>query len=68
MSCLTLNIIAKHNVIGMIAKVRVNLTVTALSRVSWPQCHILSQVEAVAVTEEVSFTAVPANTPKASAV
>ena len=51
---------------GMMARVRVSLTVTALSKVAVPRSHMLSQVEAQAVTEEVSFTAVPANIPKAS--
>ena len=52
------------SVIGMIASVRVSLTVTALSSVSLPRFHMLSQVEAAAVTEEVSLMAVPANNPK----
>lgn len=51
---------------GMMARVRVSFTVTALSRVWLPRPHMLSQVEAAAVTEEVSFTAVPAKMPKAS--
>ena len=51
---------------GIIAKVLVSFTVTALSKVWLPRFHILSQVEAAAVTEEVSFTAVPAKIPKAS--
>ena len=50
----------------MIAIVRVNFTVTALSRVSEPRFHIASHVEAAAVTEEVSFTAVPAKIPNPS--
>ena len=50
----------------MIARVLVSFTVTALSRVSEPRLCILSQVEAHAVTEDVSFTAVPAKIPKAS--
>ena len=49
----------------MIANVLVSLTVTALSKVADPKCHMLSHVAAVAVTEEVSFTAVPAKMPKA---
>ena len=57
---------AKINVIGIIANVRVSFTVTALSNVAFPRFHILSQVAAAAVTEDVSFTAVPANIPKAS--
>ena len=61
-----LNHTDKNKVIGMIARVLVNLTVTALSRVSVPKFHKLSQVEAAAVTDEVSLTAVPAKIPKAS--
>ena len=57
---------ARTSVIGIIAKVLVSLTVTALSSVAEPRFHILSHVDAAAVTEEVSFTAVPANIPKAS--
>ena len=53
-------------VIGIIARVLVSFTVTALSRVCDPRCHMLSHVAAAAVTEEVSFTAVPAKTPKPS--
>ena len=53
-------------VIGMMASVLVSFTVTALSKVSLPRFHMLSQVAAAAVTEEVSFTAVPAKIPKAS--
>ena len=52
------------SVIGMIASVRVSLTVTALFNVSFPRFHMLSQVDAAAVTEEVSLIAVPANSPK----
>ena len=37
--------------IGMMARVRVNLTVTAVSSVADPKPHMLSQVEAAAVTE-----------------
>ena len=50
-------------VIGIIAKVRVNLTVLALSRVWLPSPHILSHVVAAAVTDDVSLIAVPANNP-----
>ena len=50
----------------MIAKVLVNFTITALSRVAVPKLCIVSQVEAVAVTADVSLTAVPAKMPKAS--
>ena len=53
------------SVIGMIASVRVSLTVTAVLSVSLPRFHMLSQVEAAAVTDEVSLIAVPAKTPKA---
>ena len=58
---------ARTRVIGMIASVLVSLTVTALSSVADPRPNIVSQVEAAAVTEEVSLTAVPAKIPKASA-
>ena len=51
---------ASPKVIGIMASVRVSFTITAFSSVAPPRCHILSHVE------EVSFTAVPANTPKAS--
>ena len=54
---------ARVKVIGIIARVRVNFTVTALSRVSVPSPNRLSQEEAAAVTEEVSFIAVPAKSP-----
>ena len=57
---------ARINVIGIIANVRVSFTVTALSKVEFPRFHILSQVAAAAVTDEVSLTAVPAKIPKAS--
>lgn len=57
---------ARHRVMGMMARVLVSFTVTALSRVAEPRFHMLSQVEAQAVTEEVSLTAVPAKIPKAS--
>ena len=49
----------------MIARVLVSLTVTALSKVAVPRLCMLSQVEAVAVTDEVSFTAEPAKIPNA---
>lgn len=48
------------------AKVLVSFTVTALSSVAEPRFHMLSHVAAVAVTEEVSLTAVPAKMPKGS--
>ena len=57
---------ARMSVIGIMASVLVSLTVTALSSVALPRFHILSQVEAAAVTEEVSLMAVPAKIPKAS--
>ena len=57
---------ARANVIGMIARVLVSFTVTALSNVSLPNPHMLSQVDAHAVTEDVSLTAVPAKIPNAS--
>ena len=57
---------ARASVIGIIAKVLVNLTVTALSRVAEPKLYILSHVAAAAVTDDVSLIAVPAKTPKAS--
>ena len=57
---------ASTSVIGIIARVRVSFTVTALSRVAEPRFHILSQVAAQAVTEDVSLTAVPAKMPKDS--
>ena len=59
---------ARTSVIGMIASVRVSLTVTAVSKVAEPKFHMLSHVDAAAVTEEVSFTAVPAKIPNASPV
>lgn len=49
----------------MIAKVLVSFTVTAVSRVREPRFHIVSQVDAAAVTEEVSLIAVPAKIPNA---
>ena len=54
---------ARARVIGMMASVLVSFTVTALSSVALPRFHMLSHVEAHAVTEDVSFTAVPANIP-----
>ena len=54
---------ARTSVIGIIASVRVSLTVTALSSVAFPSPHMLSHVDAQAVTEDVSFTAVPAKIP-----
>jgi len=48
------------------ASVLVSFTVTALFSVSLPRFHILSQVDAAAVTDEVSLIAVPAKIPKAS--
>jgi len=53
-------------VIGIMAKVLVNFTVTALSNVAEDRLYILSQVEAAAVTDEVSLIAVPAKIPKGS--
>ena len=50
----------------MIASVRVSLTVTALSSVAEPRWYRESHVDAVAVTEEVSLTAVPAKIPNDS--
>lgn len=57
---------ARQSVIGIIANVRVSFTVTALSNVALPKPYMLSQVEAQAVTDDVSFTAVPAKMPKDS--
>lgn len=56
--------IDKTAVIGMIASVLVNLTVTAVSNVWLPKWWRLSQVEVAAVTEEVSLMAVPAKETK----
>ena len=53
---------ASTSVIGMIASVRVSLTIAAASSVLLP--WIPSQACAAAVTEEVSLIAVPANRPK----
>lgn len=55
---------ASTSVIGMIASVRVSLTIAAASSVLLP--WIPSQACAAAVTEEVSLIAVPANRPKPS--
>jgi len=57
---------ASTSVIGMIASVRVNFTVTALSKVADPSPYKESHVDAAAVTDEVSLTAVPAKIPNAS--
>lgn len=57
---------ANTSVMGMIANVRVNFTVTALSSVAEPSPYRESHVDAAAVTEEVSLTAVPAKIPNAS--
>lgn len=54
-------------VIGIIAKVRVSLTTVAISSALLPVC-IPSQALAVAVTEEVSLTAVPAKRPNSGVV
>ena len=56
--------IANTKVIGMIASVLVSFTIVAASRVLLP--WIPSQAVAAAVTDEVSFTAVPAKRPKPS--
>ena len=56
---------ASTSVMGIMAKVRVIFTMAAVSRVLAPGC-IPSQAAAAAVTEEVSFTAVPAKRPKPS--
>ena len=56
----------KAKVIGIIARVLVSFTVTALSKVALCKWYIESQVEAAAVTDEVSLIAVPAKIPKAS--
>lgn len=57
---------ANTNAMGIIANVRVSFTVTALSNVAEPSPYKESQVEAAAVTEDVSLTAVPAKIPNAS--
>ena len=54
------------SVIGIMASVLVNFTVTALFNVSLPRFHMLSQVDAAAVTDDVSLIAVPAKIPKGS--
>ncbi len=54
------------SVMGMMANVLVSFTVTALSKVPLPSPYMESHVAATAVTEEVSFTAVPAKIPKLS--
>ena len=53
------------SVMGMMASVRVSFTMVASSRAFEPGC-MPSQAAAAAVTDEVSFTAVPANRPKPS--
>ena len=57
---------ASASVIGIIASVLVSFTVTAVSSVAEPRLHMLSHVDAAAVTDDVSFTAVPANIPNGS--
>ena len=57
---------ASVNVMGIMANVLVNLTVTALSSVAEPKWYMLSQQEEAAVTDEVSLIAVPEKMPKAS--
>ena len=52
---------------GMMASVRVSFTIVAASSVLAPGC-MPSHAAAAAVTEEVSFTAVPAKSPKPSLV
>lgn len=51
---------------GIIARVLVSLTVTAMSSVDDPRPYRASHVDAAAVTDEVSFIAVPAKMPNAS--
>jgi len=51
----------RQNVIGIIARVLVSFTIVAESRTADPVLWILSHDEAAAVTDEVSFIAVPAN-------
>lgn len=58
---------ARTRVMGIIARVRVSFTIVAVSRVLAPAC-IPSHAVAAAVTEEVSFIAVPAKRPKPSLV
>ena len=57
---------ASTKVMGMMASVRVSFTMVAYSSTVPPVEWRESQVEAAAVTEEVSFTAVPAKRPKPS--
>ena len=52
---------------GMMASVRVSFTMVAASSVLAPGC-MPSQAAAAAVTDDVSFTAVPAKRPKPSLV
>ena len=52
---------------GMMANVRVSFTIVAWSSALDPGC-MPSHAAAAAVTDEVSFTAVPANRPKPSLV
>lgn len=63
-SCFFMRMNASANVIGMMASVLVSLTIVAYSRTAPCVPWSVSQVDAVAVTEDVSFTAVPANNPK----
>ena len=56
---------ASTSVMGMMASVRVSFTMVASSSALAPGC-MPSQAAAAAVTDEVSFTAVPANRPKPS--
>ncbi len=51
---------ARTKTMGMMARVRVSFYGNGFVKVALPNPHILSHVEAAAVTEEVSFTAVPA--------
>ncbi len=57
---------ASTSVIGIIARVLVNLTTVASFKVSL--ACMLSHADAAAVTDDVSFTAVPANNPNPSLV
>ena len=50
--------------IGIIASVLVSFTIVAESKTCVPVLCILSQAEAAAVTDDVSFTAVPAKSAK----
>lgn len=56
----------KIKAMRIMARVLVNLTVTALSSVELPSPHILSHVAAAAVTDDASLIAVPVKIPKAS--